>query len=154
MKNDKLKNIFMLIMLIIITILVAYILLTSTNKKNNFLNDVLNLQANLSYYIGQTKSNTFSAYDNIQIITGIAENNEIRNYDDEALKPLVDKDSKLEKEDKVFYKMINENVKEVLKVNISSYSGLEFYIQDGQYLKIKVLSKPSWWNKSFDSLTI
>lgn len=152
MRKEKCKNICILLMGLIIVALIVYILLTSTNKKNSFLNDVLNLQANLSYYIGETKSDTFGAYDNIQIITGQTDTEEIKNYNDEVLKPLVDKSSKIESEGKVFYKVINENVKETLKIDLSSYSDLEFYIQDGQYLRVKVLNEPSWWNKSFNAL--
>lgn len=152
MNKEKAKTVCMLIMLVIIVALVAYILLTTTNKKNSFLNDVLNLQANLSYYIGQTKSDTFNAYDNIQIITGQTDSGEIRDYDDEVLKPLADVNSKFESDGKVFYKVINENVKEVLKIDLNSYSGLEFYIQDGLYIRVKVLNEPTWWNISFESL--
>lgn len=152
MKKETLKSICILVLGLIIVALIVYILLTSTNKKNNFLNDVLNLQANLSYYIGQTKSDTFNAYDNIQIITGKTDTEEIKNYNDEALKPLVDKDSKIEKDGIVYYKVINENIKEVLKIDLNTYLGLEFYIQDGQYIRVKVLNEPSWWNKSFEAL--
>lgn len=152
MKKEMAKTVCILFMLMIIVALVAYILLTSTNKKNNFLNNVLNLQANLSYYIGQTKSDTFSAYDNIQIITAQTDAGEIRDYNDEVLKPLVDINSKVEADGKVFYKVINENIKEILNIDLSSYSGLEFYIQDGQYLRVKVLNEPTWWNKSFEAL--
>ena len=142
------------LMLLVIVALVAYILLTSTNKKNNFLNDVLNVQANLSYYIGQTKSDTFNAYDNVQIITGKTDTEEIKDYNDEALKPLVDSNSKIEQDGKVYYKVITENIKEVLKVDLSSYADLEFYVQDGQYIRVKVLTEPAWWNVEFDSLCI
>lgn len=154
MKRGIWQFVCILIMGLIIVALIVYILLTSTNKKNNFLNDVLNLQANLSYYIGQTKSDTFNAYDNIQILTGTTDTEEIKNYDDESLIPLVDKDSKYESDGKVFYKVIKENAKEVLNIDLSSYTDLEFYIQDGQYLRVQVLTEPTWWNKSFESLCI
>lgn len=152
MKKGIWQFVCILIMGLIIVALIVYILLTSTNKKNNFLNDVLNLQANLSYYIGQTKSDTFNAYDNVQIITGTTDTESIKNYDDEALKPLVDKESKIEIDGKVLYKVINENVKEVLNIDLSSYKDLEFYVQDGAYIRVKVLIEPSWWNKSFEAL--
>lgn len=146
------KNICILIMGVIIVALIVYILLTSTNKKNSFLNDMLNLQANLSYYVGQTKSDTFGAYENLEILTGETQSGVITDYNDEALKAIVEKDSKIEKDGNTFYKVIPENAKEVLKVDLSSYSGLEFYLQDGQYLRVKIITEPSWWNKSFDSL--
>ncbi len=154
MKNESKKNVCILVMGLIIVGLIVYILLSSTNKKNNFLNDLLNLQANLSYYIGQTKSDTFSAYDNVQIITGETESGEIKNYNDEVLKPIVDKNSKIEKNGKISFKVMNDNVKEVLKIDLNKYSGLDFYIQDGQYLRVVATNPPSWWNKSFASLGI
>ena len=49
---------------------------------------------------------------------------------------------------------MNENVKEVLNVDLSAYSGLEFYVQDGQYLRVKVLNKPSWWDKNYNALSM
>lgn len=152
MKKEKRKNICLLLMGLVIVALIVYILLTSTNKKNSFLNDVLNLQANLSYYIGQTKSDTFSAYDNIQIITGQTDLGDITNYNEEVLKPLVEKDSKIEEDGKIYYKVIKDNAKEVLKIDLTNYPDLEFYIQDGNYVRVKVLNKPTWWNKSFESL--
>lgn len=154
MKKERILKICVLLMGLVIVGLIVYILLTSTNKKNSFLNDTLNLQANLSYYIGQTKSDTFNAYDNIQIITGTTDTEEIKNYNDEVLKPIVDKNLKIEQDGKVYYKVINENVKEVLNIDLSTYSGLEFYVQDGQYLRVKVLNKPSWWDKNYNALSM
>lgn len=156
MKNnsgkENIKNIIILVLSIVIVGLIVFILLTSTAKKNNFLHDMLNLQANISYYLGQTKSDTFSAYENEQILTGNTDLGEIKNYNEEVLTPLVEKDSKIEKDGKVFYKLINDNVKEILKIDLAEYTDLEFYVQDGQYIRVKKNQTPSWWNKEYDSL--
>lgn len=154
MKGEKIKNILLIILFLIIVALVVYIFLTSTPKKSDFINSVLEVQEKVSYYLGQKNSETFNAYNNIHILTGFNEDEEIKNIEGTTLVPLANKDSKIEKDGKVYYKLLEDKVKEVLKVDISKYSNLTWYIQDGELIRVDFETEPEWWNEEFDTLKI
>ncbi|MDD3303726.1 MAG: hypothetical protein PHP54_02300 [Clostridia bacterium] len=151
-KKEKAKDIIILIMLLIIVALVVYLILTSVSKKSDFVSDTLNTQEAISFYIGKISSDTFNAYDKNQIITGYNNNEEIKNIDGSSLASIADKDSKIEVDGDIYYKISVDKLKENLKIDLSKYSNLDWYIKNGEVLRVKFSEQPDWWNYSMDSL--
>lgn len=149
MKNSK-DKIIIVLLLIIIILLAGYIILNlnKDSKAKDFISDFTKLQSNISYYIGSTYSDTFGVYTNEEIITGTktANDNDIEN-----IEPIVDTKSKIEKNAKVSYQILSENVKKIFKVDVPNYEGVKWYIQDGEFLKVDFETKPSWWTDNLES---
>lgn len=154
MNKEKIKDIVIFVLLIAVIALVVYLVLTSTSKKSDFISDLVNAQDKISYYIGSIASETFNAYDKSQIITGYNENEEIKNMDGNALPHIANKDEKIEISGEIYYKISLEQLKEKLKIDLSKYSYLEWYIKDGEVLRVKYSEEPEWWNYTMDALKV
>lgn len=154
MNKEKIKDIVIFVLLIAVIALVVYLVLTSTSKKSDFISDLVNAQDKISYYIGSIASETFNAYDKSQIITGYNDNEEIKNMDGNALPHIANKDEKIEIGGEIYYKISLEQLKENLKIDLSKYSYLEWYIKDGEVLRVKYSEEPEWWNYTMDALKV
>lgn len=154
MNKEKIKDIVIFVLLIAVIALVVYLVLTSTSKKSDFISDLVNAQDKISYYIGSIASETFNAYDKSQIITGYNDNEEIKNMDGNALPHIANKDEKIEIGGEIYYKISLEQLKEKLKIDLSKYSYLEWYIKDGEVLRVKYSEEPEWWNYTMDALKV
>lgn len=154
MNKEKIKDIVIFVLLIAVIALVVYLVLTSTSKKSDFISDLVNAQDKISYYIGGIASETFNAYDKGQIITGYNDNEEIKNMDGNALPHIANKDEKIEIGGEIYYKISLEQLKEKLKIDLSKYSYLEWYIKDGEVLRVKYSEEPEWWNYTMDALKV
>ena len=89
----------------------------------------------------------------MELITGYAEEKEITSFDNTLLVPIADKDANVESNGVKYYKLNYENVKKQFNIDLNDYPELEFYVADGQYLKVKVNTTPKWWNENFDLLS-
>lgn len=154
MNKEKIKDIVIFVLLIAVIALVVYLVLTSTSKKSDFISDLVNAQDKISYYIGGIASETFNAYDKGQIITGYNDNEEIKNMDGNALPHIANKDEKIEIGGEIYYKISLEQLKEKLKIDLSKYSYLEWYIKDGEVLRVRFTKEPEWWNYTMDALKV
>ncbi len=154
MNKEKIKDVVIVILLIAVIALTLYLILTSTAKKSDFISDLVNAQDKISYYIGSIASETFNAYDKSQIITGYNDNEEIKNMDGNALPHIANKDEKIEIGGEIYYKISLEQLKENLKIDLSKYSYLEWYIKDGEVLRVKYSEEPEWWNYTMDALKV
>lgn len=154
MNKEKIKDIVIFVLLIAVIALVVYLVLTSTSKKSDFISDLVNAQDKISYYIGSIASETFNAYDKSQIITGYNDNEEIKNMDGNALPHIANKDEKIQIGGEIYYKISLEQLKENLKIDLSKYSYLEWYIKDGEVLRVKYSEEPEWWNYTMDALKV
>ena len=154
MNKEKIKDIVIFVLLVAVVALVVYLILTSTSKKSDFISDLVNAQDKISYYIGSIASETFNAYDKSQIITGYNDNEEIKNMDGNALPHIANKDEKIEIGGEIYYKISLEQLKENLKIDLSKYSYLEWYIKDGEVLRVKFTEEPEWWNYTMDALKV
>lgn len=154
MNKEKIKDIVIFVLLIAVIALVVYLVLTSTSKKSDFISDLVNAQDKISYYIGSIASETFNAYDKSQIITGYNDNEEIKNMDGNALPHIANKDEKIEIGGEIYYKISLEQLKENLKIDLSKYSYLEWYIKDGEVLRVRFTEEPEWWNYTMEALKV
>ena len=155
------KNVVIVILLVICMLLTALtVFLLFGNKtvsgSSKFLESAYTLQNKISTYIGKTSSDTFGVYTNEEIITGkiAATGEDIKDSDDKSLTPLVDIDKKIDIEGKVAYKINEENLKKLLNTSMPTYDGIEFYIQDGELLKVNVVSSPDWWIEDLDFILV
>lgn len=157
---DK-KNVIIVVLVVICMLLLAALIYfafggKSISGSSKFLQSTYTLQNKLSTYIGKSSSEMFGAYTNEEIVTGKISKSgeEIKDNDDKALKPLVDTDKKIEQDGKIAYKINEENLKSLLNTSMPTYDGIEFYIQDGELLKVKVVSAPEWWCEDLDFLLV
>lgn len=157
---DK-KTVIIVILITISMLLLAVVIYQlfggkSISGSSKFLQSAYTLQGKISEYIGKSASDTFGAYTNEEIITGkIAKSGEeIKDNEDKALKPLVNIDEKVEQDSKVAYKINEDNLKSLLNTSMPTYDGIEFYIQNGNLLKVKVVSTPDWWCEDLDFLLV
>ena len=156
MKKNKemIKDVAIIVLLVAVISLIVYLILSSTAKKSDFISDLVNAQEKISYYIGSISSDTFNAYDKSQIITGYNNDDEIKNMDGNALAHIANKDEKLEISGETYYKISLDTLKENLKVDLSKYSDLEWYIKNGEVLRVKFTEEPEWWNYIMDTLKV
>jgi len=155
--QKKDNNILLAIMFIIIVILLVYIIFfTGWKGKTEFYSEALSFQSTISNYIGNKQSETFNAYEIENIITGVNEDGiEIKNIDDTNIIPLADKDSVINKDNKKYYKLNENNIKELLKVNLPVYEGIDWYISQTGNICVKFTrGTPKWWNDNLESLKL
>lgn len=151
------NNILLALMFIIIIGLLIYIIFfTGKGGTSHFYEDAIELQKDLSYYIGSVHAEMFGVYEVENILTGTnEEGTPIQNIHEEALVSLVDQDSVQEKDSSRYYKLNAENVKNVLKIELPTYDGIEWYISQQGALKVKFSGvTPKWWNNGLDHLKI
>lgn len=158
--RDK-KQIFIIIVLLILLGLAgAYILFgpngySANQKGREFFDDVLELQSTLSYYVGSSYSDAFGVYTKEEILYGkTADGEEINDYEDNILPSLILEESLDYKGDSKAYKLNMKNVETTLGIDINDYEGVNFYVVDGDIVKVKLDSKPDWWNDNYDGLIL
>ena len=157
LKNNIIIFEFLIIIALTIFILFTTIKSDSDLKKEELLTTVINVQDNLSYYLGKMSADTFSLYSNTEILLGKKEetDEDIVATDEEKIEPLIDVNSKMEKNGKVGYKIIAQNMIKTLKVEIPDMQGITLYIQDGTKVKVNFdTTKPSWWTTDMDFLIL
>mgnify|MGYP006067579631 CR=1 FL=1 len=158
---DSKKNVVIVILAAICMLLIALSVFLAFDSKTisgsgKFLQSAYTLQSKISTYIGKSSSDTFGIYTNEELITGkvAATGEDIKDNEDNSIKPLVDIDKKIEKDGKVAYKINEENLKDLLNTSMPTYDGIEFYIQDGELLKVNLTSSPDWWMEDLDFLLV
>ena len=160
-KKINSKTVIIVILVAICMILLSLVIFFAFGTKtvsgsSKFLESTLNLQDKVSMYIGKTSSDLFNVYTNEEIITGKTSKNqeEIKDNEENAILALADIDNKIEENNKVAYKINSDNVTSLLNTSMPNYEGIEFYVQDGEKVKVKVTTKPEWWNEDLDFLLI
>lgn len=160
---EIIKNILIILLIIIVIVLTIVLFSSKINivqdsKQKQFLSDILKMQNKISYYIGKTNSDTFGVYDDTQIILGTEDKSNEKTKDvnntTNNITEIVDSTQKIEKNNKVYYKVIDDNIKQVLNETMPEYEGITWYIEDGKLLKVKFDTKPEWWTDSFNSLLV
>ncbi len=157
LKNNIIIFEFLIIIALTIFILFSTIKSDSDLKKEELLTTIINVQDNLSYYLGKMSADTFSLYSNTEILLGKKEETgeDIVATDEDKIEPLVDVATKTQKGEKVAYKIITQNMIKTLKIDIPDMQGITLYIQDGSKVKVSFnTTKPSWWTTDFDFLIL
>lgn len=159
MKNKK--NVLIIIILVILLgFSIAYIVLgpngyKTTEKGKNFFDDVMELQSNLSYYVGASYSDAFGVYTKDEILIGkTADGEKIKDNQDNLLPTLVEEESAQDYKEGKSYKLNMENVKTTLGIKMEDYEGVTFYVVEGDLVKVKLEVEPEWWNKNYDGLIL
>lgn len=160
MKNKK-QTLIIIILIILLVLVGAYCILgpngyKATQKGTEFFDDVMELQSNLSYYVGASYSDAFGVYSKTEILSGITEDGEkIKDNQDNLLPTLIDMESAVDyKNDTKAYKLNMDNLKTTLSVDIGSYEGVTFYVADGDLVKVVLDSRPEWWNDNYNALVL
>ena len=97
--KDKKSILIIIVLVILLGLSVAYIVFgpngyKTTEKGKEFLDDVLELQSNLSYYVGASYSDAFGVYSKDEILMGkTTEGEKIKDNQDNLLPTLVEEDS-------------------------------------------------------------
>ena len=156
-KNTNNNSILLALMFIIIIALLAYIIIFNVGGgKTEYYTDLIKFQNIISNYIGNTQSEMFGLYGIENIIIGYNDEGiEIKDINDDNIVPIADKDQKIKKDDKNYYKLNSTNIKEILKVDLPNYNNIEWYISQDGTLAVKIIGKtPNWWNDNFNSLKL
>ena len=84
------------------------------------------------------------------------EGEKIKDNQDNLLPTLVEEDSAQDYgKDSKSYKLNMDNVKTTLKLKISDYEGVSFYVVEGDLVKVKFDgAEPDWWNNNYDGLIL
>ncbi len=160
MKKDKKYILIIILLLIVLGLAGAYILFgpngyKTTEKGNSFVTDTMELQATLSYYVGSTYSDAFGLYSKVEVLSGITEEGEkVKDNEDNLLPALINLDEAIDYKSEKAYKLNLENVKTTLGVDISGYEGVNFYVVEGDLIRVKMDTTPEWWSNNFDGLVI
>ena len=160
MKNKK-NTLVIIILLILLGFSIAYILLgpngyQTTQVGKDFFDDVMELQANLSYYVGASYSDAFGVYSKDEILLGkTVDGEQIKDNQDNLLPALVDETTAQDYDnDSKAYKLNMDYVETTLGITIDDYEGVTFYVADGDLIKVKLDGEPSWWNNNYDNLIL
>ena len=160
-KKVNKKNAIIILLIAICLLLAAVCVYSLFGNKTlsgsgKFLQSTFELQSKISEYVGRTTSDTFDVYSDEEVVTGKIKDTdeEINDNEGKAMKAIVDIDKKIEKNGKVAYKINEENLKSLLDTSMPTYDGIEFYIQDGNKLKINVTNKPDWFNEDLEFLEV
>ena len=160
MKNKK-NTLVIIILLILLGFSIAYILLgpngyKTTQVGKDFFDDVMELQANLSYYVGASYSDAFGVYSKDEILLGkTVDGEQIKDNQDNLLPALVDETTAQDYDnDSKAYKLNMDYVETTLGITIDDYEGVTFYVADGDLIKVKLDGVPRWWNNNYDSLIL
>lgn len=161
--NDRLKNIVIVLLVIAVLVLTFFTIFSKINVSGNlgkseFLRNINELQADISYYLGSMNRDTFGVYDDTQIITGmiIKDNGEkevIKDNKNVALTPIVNIENKVVKNGNIAYQINEDNFEKVLNIQLFNHNGIKLLIQNGK-VKIQIDVKPDWWSNDFDYLLV
>lgn len=158
--KSKTQTLIIIILVILLALSGAYILLgpsgiKSSQKGEDFFDDMIELQSTLSYYVGSSYSDSFGVYTKEEILSGkTADGEQIKDNQDNLLPTLIEEETLDYKDDKKAYKLNMENVETTLGVSIDDYEGVTFYVVDGDLVKVKLDSMPDWWSNNFDSIIL
>lgn len=124
----------------------------AVQDSKDFLEDVVELQSNLSYYVGSSYSDAFGVYSKVELLSGLTEDGEkIKDNEDNILPEFITLENSVDyKDGEKAYELNMDNVNTTLKTSIKKYEGITFYVVDGDLIKIKVEKIPDWWNDNFD----
>ena len=116
----------------------------------------MELQANLSYYVGASYSDAFGVYSKDEILLGkTVDGEQIKDNQDNLLPALVDETTAQDYDnDSKAYKLNMDYVETTLGITIDDYEGVTFYVADGDLIKVKLDGEPSWWNNNYDNLIL
>ena len=160
MKNKK-NTLVIIILLILLGFSIAYIILgpngyKTTQVGKDFFDDVMKLQANLSYYVGASYSDAFGVYSKDEILIGkTVDGEQIKDNQDNLLPALVDETTVQDYDnDSKAYKLNMPNVETTLGIDIADYEGVTFYVVDGDIVKVQLDGTPDWWNSNYDDLIL
>ena len=160
MKNKK-NTLIIILLLILLGFAIAYIVLgpngyKSTQVGKDFFDDVMELQANLSYYVGASYSDAFGVYSKDEILLGkTVDGEQIKDHQDNLLPTLVDEATAEDYDgESKAYKLNMEYVETTLGIDIDDYDGVSFYVVDGDFVKVKLDGEPEWWNNNYDNLIL
>ena len=158
--RDKKSILIIILLVILLGLSVAYGIFgpngyKTTQKGKEFFDDTIELQANLSYYVGASDSDTFGLYSKEEILSGKTKDGEkIKDNQDNLLPTLIEEDSAVEIDGSKAYKLNMENVKTTLGIKIENYEGVNFYVFEGDLIRIKLDAEPDWWNNNYDGLLL
>ena len=132
MKNKK-NTLIIILLLILLGFAIAYIVLgpngyKSTQVGKDFFDDVMELQANLSYYVGASYSDAFGVYSKDEILLGkTVDGEQIKDNQDNLLPTLVDEATAEDYDgESKAYKLNMEYVETTLGIDIDDYDGVSF----------------------------
>lgn len=162
--SEKSKTVVIFVLIALLLLLGAYVLfgkngVGNVEKKASFLNDVQDLQSSLSYYLGSTYSDTFGAYTKLEILSAKSEDSEgnlvdIKDNEDNVLVSVIDTNDKVEENEVSYYKLVNDNVKILFNVDISSYSDISWYVTEEGMIKVNFEETPNWWGSEMNGLKL
>lgn len=158
--RDKKSILIIILLVILLGLSVAYGIFgpngyKTTQKGKEFFDDTIELQANLSYYVGASYSDAFGLYSKEEILSGKTKDGEkIKDNQDNLLPTLIEEDSAVEIDGSKAYKLNMENVKTTLGIKIENYEGVNFYVFEGDLIRIKLDAEPDWWNNNYDGLLL
>lgn len=158
--RDKKSILIIILLVILLGLSIAYCILgpngyKTTQKGKDFFDDVVELQANLSYYVGASYSDAFGLYSKEEILSGKTnEGEQIKDNQDNLLPTLIEEGSAEDFEESKAYKLNMENVKTTLGIKLEDYEGVTFYVVEGDLVKVKLDGEPDWWNNNYDGLLI
>ena len=160
MKNKK-NTLVIIILLILLGFSIAYIILgpngyKTTQVGKDFFDDVMKLQANLSYYVGASYSDAFGVYSKDEILIGkTVDGEQIKDNQDNLLPALVDEASAEDYDGELkAYKLNMDYVETTLGITVNDYEGVTFYVVEGDLIKVKLDGEPDWWNSNYDNLIL
>ncbi len=160
MENKK-YIIIIILLLIALGLTGAYAILgpngySTTQKSKDFLEDVLEIQSTLSYYVGSSYSDAFGVYSKTELLCGETEDGEkIKDNEDNLLPTLINKENALDyKDDEKAYELNMDNVKVTLGLEPDIYEEVTFYVVEGDIIKVKLNSTPDWWNDNYNTLLL
>jgi hypothetical protein len=152
-KNEKTKNIVILILSIIVIILLIFNLFQpNTMKSSNIVLEVMGLQSKVSEYIGKMKSDTFDIYTKEQLLSGMQDSEKIKDNNGDDCLQLIDINNKIVKQDINYYKVNKDNIFKEFKIQLDEE--LEYYISSNSDVRVKYSIKPLWWVDELNSLVI
>lgn len=161
MSKNKIKNLIIFILLIVIIGFSIYRLIGSSqnNKSNILFESLFRFQTKLSEYIGKIENDTYYSYTREQLIIGSSdlkdiENSKIKDYKENEIYSLVDFKTKITKDNTNFYKVNYTNVEKALNVELNAELGIDFYISGNGNVAVKYNDKPTWWIDEFNTICI
>lgn len=157
-KKSGSNNVITALLFLIVIGLLAYIIFFNStgSGRTDFYYDITSLQSQLSYYLGKTHTEMFGAYEIENIITGLnSDGEEIKNIDDTSITSIANKDEVIERNDTKYYKLNDKNIKEILKTDLPTYDGIQWYISQNGELRVSFSGNtPKWWNDNLEKLKI
>lgn len=158
-------NIYLIVICIVLILIILYKMMFGgyvryDNSRTQFLNSVISLQSEMSYYIGKTKAETFEVYSNLQLLSGVSnledENSKITLEESKEIIQIssVKKEDIVEKSSNKYYKLIKENLQKNFQTKAFEDENITYYVDSECIVKIKLDKKPAWWDDSLDFLVI